>query len=218
MFLIKMIPGLSVFLYSKYSPKCKELVNFISGKIETLQYLCVDNKNIRKKVLNDKKFNVNNVPCILIFFDNGTVEKYEGVNAFKWCEQIVQQNEPQKSFIDDDQLLNNMEEEEEEDDEEEEEVKKYTKQKKKQGEKKSYHKFIRFIRRMKKRMKRMKRRDTDRGSNDFSDFHRSNDTQVNNTRKTGKGKEEISQRPSDEDIFSKDEGLGDGGARSFKYG
>ena len=42
-----MIPVMNVFLYSKYSPSSKELFEYINGRIDSLQYLCVDNQKIR---------------------------------------------------------------------------------------------------------------------------------------------------------------------------
>lgn len=84
----------SVLLYSQYSSKSKKLLNFISQyRIETsyfnLTLLCIDNENIRKQILSSKKININVVPCILVIYPDGVVEKYEGTNAFNWMEDKI---------------------------------------------------------------------------------------------------------------------------------
>lgn len=195
-----MNPTLKVFFYSKYSDKCKEINNMAQNL--NLEYVCLDNKKIREKVLRDKRFNIQNVPCILIFYDEGTVEKYEGANAFKWCDQMINDmnsishshieedihepmHEPVQQEMGDRPPSNNSQTSNStslsdllgDDDEEEEED------------------------------ETPKKKDKD----DFSDFHRGNDTQVNNVRKVRSGNDENTKRPADEDIFDKDEGLGGGG-------
>ena len=103
-------PILSVYLYSKYSNKCKELIDNLPQKVDFLKYLCVDNKKVRRKILNDSRFNIQHVPCILIFLENGTVEKYEGNDAFKWSDQFTNVNQ-NTSLIDDNELLDQIDEE-----------------------------------------------------------------------------------------------------------
>jgi hypothetical protein len=58
--------------------------------------VCIDNEDIRSQILNDKKIEINSVPCLLIAYSTGNVEKYEGSNVFEWIEQTVSKYMPQQ--------------------------------------------------------------------------------------------------------------------------
>lgn len=98
-----MNPRILVLLYSKYSTNCQKLIETIQVnriQIPNLQSLCIDNKKIRKRILENKQFDVSVVPCILSVFENGTVEKYEGDYSFQFVEQfIVRQQPPSQSNL-----------------------------------------------------------------------------------------------------------------------
>ena len=91
---------LCVLLYSKYSPQCKNLV----GTIQTapvnlmsaigLTMVCVDNEDIRSKIKTATSVTVESVPTVLIVYNNGGVEKYEGERAFGWTEQTIKHLSP----------------------------------------------------------------------------------------------------------------------------
>jgi hypothetical protein len=91
----------TAFLYSKYSNTCKNffgLVENIPPEIkDSIKFtnLCIDNEKIRKNVLNSK-LDIKNVPCILIVYNDGRAEKFEGVDAFKWGNEILFKIEQQK--------------------------------------------------------------------------------------------------------------------------
>jgi hypothetical protein len=55
-------------------------------KINTV---CIDNEEVRQRVINNEQIDVTTVPCILVIYADGNVEKYEGLDAFKWCEDII---------------------------------------------------------------------------------------------------------------------------------
>ena len=55
------IPVLYACLYSKYSNICKQLVDSVSPHVNFLKFLCVDNKQVRTKIINDKRFNSSNI-------------------------------------------------------------------------------------------------------------------------------------------------------------
>jgi hypothetical protein len=90
----------SVLLYSKYSSLSKSLMNMIqtSGVDFTtkfsLQPLCIDNEEIRARVLKNTQLQVTTVPCLLIIFPDGGVEKYDGARVFEWVEGIIRQFAP----------------------------------------------------------------------------------------------------------------------------
>jgi hypothetical protein len=82
----------SVFLYSKYSESCNNIKEGIAQLSQThpMKFLCVDNEKVRRSVINSK-IQVKYVPCILNFYQNGTVEKYEGSDAFEIVEEYISQ-------------------------------------------------------------------------------------------------------------------------------
>jgi hypothetical protein len=84
-------PQYSVLVFSKFSPNCKKLIDTItsSGINMGLQSLCIDNEKVRQRIRENQQFNLTVVPCILSIYANGSVETYEGPNAFNWVENIL---------------------------------------------------------------------------------------------------------------------------------
>ena len=100
-----MEPQLSVLLYSKYSSSSKRLMNIMNTsnvnftKKFSLQTLCIDNQQIRNRVLKNKQIEITTVPCILLTFPDGGVEKYDGIYVFEWVEEIIRQfTKPLQNF------------------------------------------------------------------------------------------------------------------------
>lgn len=95
-----MEPRLSVLLYSKYSSLSKNLMDMIqTSGVDfvnkfALQSLCIDNEKIRKRITQDDKIQVKSVPCLLIMFPDGGLEKYDGAHVFEWVEGIIRQYTP----------------------------------------------------------------------------------------------------------------------------
>ena len=90
-----------VILYSKYSHTCKKLMDMVRNTITNFENteisnICIDNKDIRKKILKSKTLLVKAVPCILILYPDGGVEKYEGGTAFRWIEEIINNKKQQE--------------------------------------------------------------------------------------------------------------------------
>jgi hypothetical protein len=92
-----MEPQLSVLLYSKYSSSSKRLMNIMNtSNVDftnkfALQTLCIDNEQIRNRVIKNKQIEITTVPCILLTFPDGGVEKYDGIYVFEWVEGIIRQ-------------------------------------------------------------------------------------------------------------------------------
>jgi hypothetical protein len=90
----------TILLYSKYSQYSNKLIKLIEEsntdfvKNVNLTNLCVDNEDVRKRILKSKNIIIQNVPCILILYNDGGVEKYEGDDAFKWVEEIISKLNP----------------------------------------------------------------------------------------------------------------------------
>ena len=99
--IIKMEPQFSVLLYSKYSNNSDKLMNIITTSgvdfKSILQFLCIDNEKIRNQIVQNQDIDVSSVPCILLIFSDGLIEKYDGIKAFQWVEDIIKQHSPQPS-------------------------------------------------------------------------------------------------------------------------
>jgi len=91
---------LCVLLYSKYSSKSKTLMATIQGAPVNLRDatglvpVCIDNESIRHQIAKATTVQVDTVPTILIVYNNGGVEKYEGERAFQWTNQVIQKHMP----------------------------------------------------------------------------------------------------------------------------
>lgn len=96
----KMEPQLSVLLYSKYSPLSKKLMGLIqSSQVDfshlfSLQTLCVDNEQIRNRIQKNDQLDITSVPCILLIYPDGGIEKYDQGHEFEWVEQMIKKFAP----------------------------------------------------------------------------------------------------------------------------
>lgn len=74
-----------IIIYSKFSEACHELFSLIQKhKIPTpFKMLEIDNKEIRNRILSDKRFSIKTVPCIISLSANGVASQYEGPKAFE---------------------------------------------------------------------------------------------------------------------------------------
>jgi hypothetical protein len=69
--------------YSDYSKGCNQIRQLITSNYDKfIEYQSIDNPIIRKKIIKSGK--IKNVPCFIIMYTNGRVEKYEGNDAFEW--------------------------------------------------------------------------------------------------------------------------------------
>ncbi len=80
-----------ILLYSKYSRSCLRLLDTIEELNSVMQFglVCIDNKDIRKRICSSKSFEVTKVPCMLILGQDGTVEKYDGEKVFLWVNEVL---------------------------------------------------------------------------------------------------------------------------------
>jgi hypothetical protein len=60
----------------------------------SLQTLCIDNEGIRNRILKNQQIQVTTVPCLLLIFPDGGIEKYDGAHVFEWVEGIIRQHAP----------------------------------------------------------------------------------------------------------------------------
>jgi hypothetical protein len=86
-----------VFIYSHYSPasmNCDKIIKSLPADIK-FNYLCVDNPENRKIIINDPNMDINVVPCLLIVnaVDN-RITKYDGKKCFDYLLQYKKQQTP----------------------------------------------------------------------------------------------------------------------------
>ena len=86
-----------IVLYSKYSSNSSKLLDFININVDVLSTvieiitLCVDNEEIRKLILSSENINISVVPTLLIVLPSNIIEKYEGLSAFQWLQDVLLQ-------------------------------------------------------------------------------------------------------------------------------
>lgn len=77
------MPSIPIFMYSKYCKECSKLLAMIDP--DSFLLVCVDNVNIRQKILNDTRFIIRNVPSILEFNEEDqSFQKYEAHLVKDW--------------------------------------------------------------------------------------------------------------------------------------
>lgn len=82
-----------VVFYSRYSQPSLSFLNEIE-KIMEVRKLCVDNEDVRTKILEeDENYNIDCVPSLLIFHSNGFLEKQVGKDCFQWLEKVKPQEQ-----------------------------------------------------------------------------------------------------------------------------
>jgi len=74
-----------ILIYSKFSPACNELFSLLERfNVPTpFKLLEIDNKDIRNRIMKDKKFSIKSVPCIISLSSTGVASQYEGQKAFE---------------------------------------------------------------------------------------------------------------------------------------
>ena len=88
--------NLCILLYSKYSSNSKKLIDYISNSnVDLVNFLklhtiCVDNEEIRKKIIKCTHIGINSVPSLLLTYQDGRLEKYDGLNIFSWFQEIIE--------------------------------------------------------------------------------------------------------------------------------
>lgn len=80
-----------VVFYSRYSQSSLNFLGEIE-KIMDVRKLCVDNEDVRTKILEEKEnYGIECVPSVLIFHSNGFLEKQLGSECFEWLEKVKPQ-------------------------------------------------------------------------------------------------------------------------------
>lgn len=97
-----MTQQLSVLLYSKYSPNSTRLMTTIEKSgvdFSFLESLCIDSEKIRTRLVENTQIPITLVPCILVIFPDGGIEKYDGMSVFQWVENIIKESRVEQSQV-----------------------------------------------------------------------------------------------------------------------
>jgi len=85
-----------VFFYSKYSQSCHQCESLLKQADLEYQSLCIDNSTVRKIITKDNKYKIKKMPCFLLFYSNGEVEKIEGIQCHLWIKNIIYEQEEEE--------------------------------------------------------------------------------------------------------------------------
>ena len=84
----------STFLYSKFSQSCKNFTQRVrKSGITFFQYVNIDDKNSRTVL---KTVNIKEIPCIVVIYDTGDKEVFQGRKAYDWFNSVVRSIEEKK--------------------------------------------------------------------------------------------------------------------------
>jgi hypothetical protein len=102
-------------LYSSYSPESTKFITKLqNNEIDFLELVPVDNPIVRKKVCK----RVKKVPCLIIEYNTGETEIYEGDKAQNWLEEIIlnkkTEEAKQKALLEHQKLLEDIQRQKEE--------------------------------------------------------------------------------------------------------
>lgn len=93
-----MEPNYLIVLYSKYSPRCQQLLEiFNQNPVSHIKLVCVDNNTVRKRLTQSSRVRVNTVPCVLLAYPNDKFEKFEGAQVYDWLIRQIGYNPPESS-------------------------------------------------------------------------------------------------------------------------
>lgn len=76
------------FIYSHYCKHCKKILSKLPSLQENINKICIDNEQFRKKVINNKLYTIEYVPCIIIFKDENVII-YQGSDASTYIKDKV---------------------------------------------------------------------------------------------------------------------------------
>lgn len=96
-----------LFLWSRFSPKCTELINSIPNECRRFFYcINIDNPDVRESILNSSSIKVTEVPCIIVVQLDGIVSLYEGDSSveiiksvYSIVQKIIQASAPKNSGL-----------------------------------------------------------------------------------------------------------------------
>ena len=86
------MPEIYLVMYSKYSSASTRFLALLESTTmkDVCTMVCIDNANIRKRIMNHDKLSIKEVPCVIrIFPETGYTELFEGERAFSLLKNFV---------------------------------------------------------------------------------------------------------------------------------
>lgn len=82
-----------LLFYSMHSQKCRTIFAFIEHHNLPVSPLCVDKKQVRDAISENSTFHVKGVPTIIVIYNDGNAEMYEGVRSLQFLKDLVRENQ-----------------------------------------------------------------------------------------------------------------------------
>jgi hypothetical protein len=79
-----------ILFYSKHDIKSYKLKNMVTDMNIDIDTVCVDSKEIRDLLLQDDKYNITEVPSILLLYSSGHHKVYTGMLLEQWFTELLQ--------------------------------------------------------------------------------------------------------------------------------
>lgn len=95
------MPEIYLVMYSKYSSASTRFLALLESTTmkDICTMVCIDNSNIRKRIMNHDKLSIKEVPCVIrIFPETGYTELFEGERAFSLLKNFVPPPPPSPSL------------------------------------------------------------------------------------------------------------------------
>jgi len=90
-------PEYLVVLYSKYSTPCNQILNLYNqAPVDYIKFLCVDHAQTRQRILSSKRLKISTVPCVLLMYPDGSMEKFEEGDVAGWLTLQISKHLPQE--------------------------------------------------------------------------------------------------------------------------
>lgn len=86
-----------LFLYSKFSPSCKSFTeNIKRNNMNFFKYVNIDDKKSRRVL---KKVGIQKLPCIVVIYDTGEKEIFQGDKSYIWFNNILKSMTQQTNIV-----------------------------------------------------------------------------------------------------------------------
>jgi len=90
-------PESLIVLYSKYSRACNDVLELYNqAPVEFMKFICVDNVTTRQRLLSSKRLRITSVPCVLLVYPDGTMEKFEEGDVSGWLQSQIAKYLPEE--------------------------------------------------------------------------------------------------------------------------
>jgi len=80
----------AILFYSKRNKKSLELMNIAKGLNLDMELISVDSEKVRELLLNDDRYGIDRVPCILLIYDNGQFKTFINHALDLWFSELIE--------------------------------------------------------------------------------------------------------------------------------